>query len=312
MPTPLPNSALSCPVCSEPDAALTGPAGRYRLYRCRICDLTFSDPMQAPGSEWYEGAYLIRHIAVDDRIREYFRWALNRLPPACRLLDVGCGEGTFVAYARGRGFDAWGVDFSRTSVEAGARRYGLTTLRVGAIEALRAAGPGFQAVTAFEVLEHVESPVTLLRTMRDALLPGGDLALSVPNRDRWPLQEFSDYPPNHLTRWSEPALRRAAEEADLRVVAIEQTSRLQSINALFGYVPRSALYWALGLRSLGIAPRSNAAGRMLDRSPVLGRFGSAARRARDAVLWPPALLAAPFLWHRCRGYNLMLHARRPE
>lgn len=305
------DEGLRCPVCGAGGAGVVESAGTYRLLRCVECDLTFSDPMTAPGPEWYEGAYLVRRAAVDERIREYFRWALDRLPRGCSLLDVGCGEGTFVAYARRRGFDAWGVDFAAASIEAGRRRYGLATLRVGAVEDLHTDARRFQAVAAFEVLEHVASPVGLLRAMSEVLVPGGDLVVSVPNRDRWPVREFGDYPPNHLTRWTETSLRRAAGEAGLRVVAVAETSRLHSINALFGYVPRTAVYWMLGLRARGIGREANAAGRVLSRSALAGRAGSALRRARDAAMWPPALLAAPLLWSRCRGYNLMLHAQRP-
>lgn len=307
-------SAVRCPVCSS-DARprLLERVGSYRLYACGVCDVTFSDPMEAPDSAWYDAAYLIRHIAVDDRIREYFRWALERLPSGCRILDVGCGEGTFVAYARRRGFDAWGIDFSRQAIEAGRRRYGLATLREGTLEDLRTDGEvPFEAVTTFEVLEHVESPVAFLQRLSGRLRPGGHLVLSVPNRDRWPIREFGDYPPNHLTRWSERSLRRVAREAGLTVMAVEQTSRLQSMNALFGHFPKTVLYWMVGLREEGLGQRSNVIGRMIRRSRFLGPVGTAMRRMRDLVVWIPALAAAPVLWRRCQGYNLIVHAQKPR
>ncbi|MBN1521876.1 MAG: class I SAM-dependent methyltransferase [Candidatus Aureabacteria bacterium] len=41
-----------------------------------------------------------------------------------RVLDIGCGYGYFVNFLRERGFDAVGIDISRTAIEKGLQRFG--------------------------------------------------------------------------------------------------------------------------------------------------------------------------------------------
>jgi SAM-dependent methyltransferase len=98
-----------------------------------------------------------------------------------RLLDVGCGTGDFVAHARDAGWDASGVEPSRLASER-ARGRGLEVFQGTLAEALAAhRGPGFDAITMLNVLEHVPDPVEHVRQCRALLAPGGALAVVVPN-----------------------------------------------------------------------------------------------------------------------------------
>jgi SAM-dependent methyltransferase len=282
------------------------------MFLCPACDLVYSHPMRAAGAEWYEHAYAVRHLAVDDRIRTYFRRAVARIPPGARVLDVGCGEGVFVNFARGLGRDAYGVDRSRKSIEAGRARYGLTTLAVG--EASESSGV-FDAATLFEVIEHVSDPRQYLVDVSSRVRSGGLLVISTPNRDRWPVKDFVDFPPHHPTRWSLRALRELGERAGLVEVRVSTTGRAESVNLLLGYFARYALYRLLGLDRpfRGMArqhdPQPATPQRIIWR--VLARWGSTLRRLRDAVLWVPSVVLAPLLLPAVHGYTLMLFGRKP-
>ncbi len=96
-----------------------------------------------------------------------------------RLLDAGCGFGTFVAMMQVRGWEAEGVDPSPTVVAA-ARRKG-HRVRLGTLEGLEEADRTYNAITMFYVLEHLPDPIGALRKVAGLLVPGGVLLLRVPH-----------------------------------------------------------------------------------------------------------------------------------
>ncbi|MES1255643.1 MAG: class I SAM-dependent methyltransferase [Acidobacteriota bacterium] len=95
------------------------------------------------------------------------------------LLDFGSGDGRFVAAARLLGFEANGVDPSPTR-QGQAERGGLSLLDSLAVWDGLGREP-LDAVTLFEVLEHVAEPLDLLVDLGRRLRPGGVLIVEVPD-----------------------------------------------------------------------------------------------------------------------------------
>ena len=73
-----------------------------------------------------------------------------------RYLDVGCSTGFVVEAARDRGWDATGIDLNPSAVEFGRSR-GLD-LRTVALEDAGFAAGSFDAISLFDVLEHLLDP----------------------------------------------------------------------------------------------------------------------------------------------------------
>jgi len=101
-----------------------------------------------------------------------------------RILELGCGFGRFLKYVHARGYaQAEGVDLSQQQVET-AQREGVRNAHAGDAEVfLERAHPGYAAVFAFDLLEHVDTGA-LLRIgalVRQRLAPGGTFVVQVPN-----------------------------------------------------------------------------------------------------------------------------------
>lgn len=98
-----------------------------------------------------------------------------------RLVDVGCGTGEFLSFILDRsGWHAVGVEMASDAVALAGDR-GIV-VREGTIsDVCREFGSGFDALTMFNVLEHVLDPWQTLRTAHDLLRPGGVIIVQVPN-----------------------------------------------------------------------------------------------------------------------------------
>jgi len=192
---------------------------RLGLWRCPGCDLRFFSPALVGGAGLYAALQRLPWYYLDDK-REY-RFAAEQVPKGARLLEVGCGTARFarlVPQARYLGLELNG------EAAATARASGLD-VRVESLAAHAAAHPGaYDAVAAFQVLEHLASPRDFLREARAALAAGGRLLVSVPAEDSY-LGRGQNYalnlPPHHQTRWTLAALRSVARLFGFRLLALE-------------------------------------------------------------------------------------------
>lgn len=119
---------------------------------------------------------------------ELLRDALSR--PGGRALDVGCGDGGFLAELdragdlAARGWELHGVDYSAAAI-GHARDRPYTFEQCNIEEAIPYGDDSFDIVTAGEVIEHVYNPDHLLAEMKRILRPGGRVVLTTPNLHAW-------------------------------------------------------------------------------------------------------------------------------
>jgi SAM-dependent methyltransferase len=97
---------------------------------------------------------------------------LDDLPPASRLLDVGCGTGELVGAARAAGHDAIGVEPDPEMAALAGSVLGEDVV-VAALPDLPWADDGFEVVTAAFVLNHVDHPRAGARELARVAAPGG-------------------------------------------------------------------------------------------------------------------------------------------
>ena len=124
-----------------------------------------------------------RRVSVAQRRLKRIAALLGQSPAASRLIDVGCSRGHFVAAAGSLGFKAEGVE-PAPHIAAAARDTGLV-VHQGLLEDLRLPDASFDAVTLFEVIEHLQAPIPLLRECARILKPGGILCITTGNAASW-------------------------------------------------------------------------------------------------------------------------------
>ena len=185
----------TCPVgcaASLTTTTLVLPEGPLR--RCAECGQLLSRIGEA--AYWESMRQFDRHEFNQPPPRELgrrFRIARRRLdtisallhrPPAeLRVLDVGCSRGNFLAAGARLGFHMEGVE-PAVNIAAAARAEGLT-VHAGLLADIRLPPASFDAITLFEVIEHLKAPLPLLRECHRVLKPGGLLMLSTGNTASW-------------------------------------------------------------------------------------------------------------------------------
>jgi 2-polyprenyl-3-methyl-5-hydroxy-6-metoxy-1,4-benzoquinol methylase len=216
--------SLPCLLGCQADTRRLFVKGGKTFMRCTACGLEWLEPMPTPGeaSRYYAESYregLYTAYAKADEIRTLI--ARHRLAVVQsvarpgRWLDVGCGTGHFVTAAVGAGIDAEGLDVSPAAVAA-ARARGLTA-HVSRVEEFAPSVP-YDAITAFDVIEHTLDPGLFLDRLRTWLAPGGTLVMTLPDvtsiyprllmRRHW----FYYAPSDHLYYFGPRTLTRLLEQ----------------------------------------------------------------------------------------------------
>ncbi len=112
--------------------------------------------------------------------------ALSRLASpgrSLRLLDVGCGSGSFLARIRLEVSPHWqlaGVDFSAVAIEEGRRQFPGLELDCADATALDHADAAFDVVLCYGSWEHFPAPEKAIAEAARVLAPGGLLLAMIP------------------------------------------------------------------------------------------------------------------------------------
>ncbi|QLJ53459.1 MAG: hypothetical protein Sv326_1284 [Candidatus Fermentimicrarchaeum limneticum] len=122
----------------------------------------------------------ISRLALEDRLKV----SLQMVPEnTTSLLDMGCGEGHFLAMVEKR-FPAAklvGVDQSDENIRYAKRILKRARLIRGDATKTELRSSSFEVVSALELLDHVESDTALLSEARRLLKPKGTLLISIPD-----------------------------------------------------------------------------------------------------------------------------------
>ncbi len=113
----------------------------------------------------------------------YVSKILSKRLSEIRLLDVGCSNGAFVWIANKLGVDAEGIDVSVNAVKNGLER-GLK-IHQGCLDDIGFKDNYFDVITLYEVIEHVDKPINLLRECNRIIKPGGMLVIGTGNTNSW-------------------------------------------------------------------------------------------------------------------------------
>jgi protein-L-isoaspartate O-methyltransferase len=156
----------------------------------------------------------------------FTRWVLDEISPwlGQRILEVGCGIGTYTAELAVGARKIVAMDMERAFVDEATRRlrqHPNVQLICGDATAANPSTPSdeaFDTVILLDVLEHIEDDVALLARLGSRLGPGGHLILKVPAMPS--LYSPMDQAIGHWRRYDKTGLTDVISRAGLEVVCI--------------------------------------------------------------------------------------------
>jgi SAM-dependent methyltransferase len=230
---------------------LLGLPGRFEVRTCPRC----GGGTTAPALREEELAALYpegygSHVARASRVLEVlkrlqvsltlrgapFAAALDRAPGLA--LDVGCARGELGGGLIARGWRVDGVEPS-AGAAAVASAHGVDVLAPTLSRAVLEPG-SYDLVILRHSLEHLADPIADLERVREALAPGGRVAISLPNHASWQRRLFRARwfhldVPRHRSHFCADALARALRSAGLEPLEMSSSTSVLGLPASLQY-----------------------------------------------------------------------------
>ncbi len=222
------------PVIEAPDSTPGGSGLWFAVVQCLDCGLCFTNPRPSPETigQFYPDDYK-PHLPPSARppsrgFRLPWPWRDRRqgrreLPwhGKGRLLDFGCGGGSYLLRMHRQGWRVTGLDLYPSAVNHVRGELGLPAL-LGTLPHPDLPPGSFDVITMWHSLEHVHRPMAVLEEAYRLLAPGGKLLVAVPNIESLCFRWFGSawYAldlPRHLTHFAPWSLRMMLENVGFHV-----------------------------------------------------------------------------------------------
>ena len=150
---------------------------QFDVLKCVVCGIGITDPAPDQLQPHYAEYYGARH-GITARFCDNRRIALVTKMAGSgrgrRLLDIGCGEGTFLQAAKECGWEAIGTELNSTS----GRQRGLEVF--SSLDECAGRGP-FDCITLWHSLEHMQDPWAVIGRIRRLVAEDGLVLIAVPD-----------------------------------------------------------------------------------------------------------------------------------
>lgn len=232
---------VTCDYCGERKTQIVIGTKPYPIVKCVKCRLIFLSPR--PNFQEIERLYTKEYFQrieagvgytdyeclKEDLVKEAKRRLnlISRFKTQGKLLDAGCGFGTFLNLADQAGYEVLGCDLSRAAVAEVKRRYKLPA-RVCDIAPNKLPRGPFDVITSWDVIEHMRSPKTALSAFYKAQKKGGYLFMTTPDIESTDARILGKYwygfkrIPEHLYFFSPTTITQELTVVGYETVAIKQ------------------------------------------------------------------------------------------
>lgn len=217
---------IVCPVCKSKKKELYIIQNKIKIVTCRNCNLTYSEVQPQNFDDVYSSEdFLKKQINAYDKTRKYRieRFAVERIKILKKykkkgsLLDFGCGTGWFLEEAK-KHYKVNGVEYSDSI-----RKWLKSNLGITSFKDIAQIKEKYDIITAFDVIEHVPSPLNFLQKIKSKLKKDGLIFIYTPNIDSLGfsyLREKNNLlcPPHHLFYFNKNSFQFLCNKVKMKIV----------------------------------------------------------------------------------------------
>ena len=208
----------------------------FEILECNDCKLLFTSPCPTPDKigDYYKSEDYLSHNEEKKslfakiynkvkkiNIKNKFNLAVSNQPSAISLLDIGCGVGDFLLYAKEKGCNITGIEPSENARKIAEKKLECKILSPEELQNIP--DNSFNIITMWHVLEHVADLKTEIYHLQRILKKDGKLILALPNyksydaeyyKDKWAAYDV----PRHLSHFSQRSIKNIFKETKLQLI----------------------------------------------------------------------------------------------
>jgi 2-polyprenyl-3-methyl-5-hydroxy-6-metoxy-1,4-benzoquinol methylase len=127
------------------------------------------------------GERCLEFLNITEKRKSLYIHGLVGIKPG-KVLEIGCGNGSRLSVLKGMGWEVAGQEIRPSAVKRGLDICGID-IHYGDINNLELQGSSYDVILMSHVLEHVNDPLQVLKTVRHLLKPCGELRLATSNAE---------------------------------------------------------------------------------------------------------------------------------
>lgn len=268
----------SCNICRDSVPSYLFKKNGYKIVKCENCGLVFrstlptDDELKSLYSENLFADEVRKNYYMEDEDTNTTNAAANlkiteRYKRNGRILDVGCGFGTFLSVAEKNGWEVWGNEISRYAAEYAGKK---VKAKIYSGDFLKEELPKeyFDVITMWDFIEHVCDPFENILRARKLLFKSGTLFISTGDiasflakilGKHWKLVK----PEQHLYYFSPESISQLLAKAGFEVIEIMHRGRYFNLEYLIksskreyhGRAAKAFCNTFLGLKKVRLLPK---------------------------------------------------------
>jgi len=205
----------------------------YKYVQCNECGLIYQNPrpifrdLQKRYSDKYFKYEFKNHYNFFKLMKKtlndikFFQKISPKFNNPKRFLDIGSATGLLLNYVRSYGWQVKGVELCKESAEYARKEFNLDIFN-GPFEKANLKANSFEVIHFSHVIEHVPSPIGMLKKVYKILKKGGYILVTTPRVDsfqNWLFKkEWRSYHRDHLYIFSKKSLIEMIRKAGFKVL----------------------------------------------------------------------------------------------
>jgi len=210
----------------------------FGIYQCDNCRLMFTNPRpdDIEINDYYKSDNYVVHAEKKNNIINYLFLVVRKISIKRKfeivkkydinkkILDIGCGTGTFLAYCKNKGMEIAGIEPSELARNIALQKYKLNNIySVKEFNFLHKNYYGI--ITLWHVLEHVHNIDEYLNNISNLLSKDGTLIIALPNPDSYDAYYYSNFwaaydVPRHLYHFNKNVIENLLANYNFNLIKV--------------------------------------------------------------------------------------------